>query len=141
MRRVTAPVDGRLGEVAGLRPGAVVREGEGLGAVVPSGGLRVVAEFAPSSALGRVRPGQPARMRLEGFPWTEYGQVDATVSSVGAEPRSGTVRVELAVRPDPESPIPLQHGMPGTVEIEIERVSPATLVLRTLGDLLQRREP
>ena len=29
--------------------------------------------------------------------------------------------------------IPLQHGLPGTVEVEVERVSPATLVLREVG--------
>jgi hypothetical protein len=27
----------------------------------------------------------------------------------------------------------LQHGLPGTVEVEVERISPATLVLREVG--------
>src|SRR5207302_7457091 len=44
-RRIRAPVDGRLGEVADLRIGAFVDEGQKLGAIVPSGRLRVVAEF------------------------------------------------------------------------------------------------
>ena len=140
-RRVVSPVDGRLGEVAALRVGAVVAAGEPLGAVVPSGRLRIVAEFPPSAALGRVRPGMPARVRLEGFPWTEYGQLSAEVASVGAEPRSGKVRVELEVRADPDSPIPLEHGLPGSVEVAVERVSPAMLALRTLGGLLGRRGP
>jgi multidrug resistance efflux pump len=138
-RRVVAPVDGRLGEVAGVRVGAVVAAGEPLGAVVPSGRLRVVAQFPPSAAIGRLRPGMPARVRLEGFPWTEFGQLAAEVASVGAEPRSGTVRVELELRADPDSRIPLEHGLPGSVEIAVERVSPATLALRTLGGLLSRR--
>lgn len=43
------------------------------------------AEFAPSSALGRVRPGQRARVRLAGFPWTEYGTISASVASVAAD--------------------------------------------------------
>lgn len=140
-RRVVAPVDGRLGEVAPLRVGAVVAAGAPLGAVVPSGRLRVVAEFPPSAALGRLRPGMAARVRLEGFPWTEYGQLSAEVASVGAEPRSGKVRVELEVRADPASLIPLEHGLPGSVEVAVERVSPATLTLRALGGLLSRRGP
>jgi membrane fusion protein (multidrug efflux system) len=132
-RIVRAPASGRLGQVAKLPAGSVVREGDKLGAVIPPGRLKAVAEFAPSAALGRIRAGQPARMRLEGFPWTEYGGVPATVSSVSAEPRDGRIRVELLVEPDPASPIPFQHGLPGTIEVEVEQVSPATLVLRAAG--------
>ncbi len=92
--------------------------------------------FLPPAALGRIQPGQPAQLRLEGFPWTQYGAVSATVTNVASEVRDGQVRVELAVRPDAAPLIPLQHGLPGTVEVEVDRVSPATLVLRTAGLLL-----
>jgi membrane fusion protein (multidrug efflux system) len=135
-RRIRAPVTGRIGEVADLRAGAVVDEAQRLGAIVPPGGLRVVAEFLPPAALGRIRPGQRARLRLEGFPWAQYGSLPATVSSVGSEIRDARIRVELAVHPDPASPIPMQHGLPGAVEVEVERVSPAALVLRIAGRLV-----
>jgi multidrug resistance efflux pump len=138
-RRIRAPVTGRLGEVASLRIGAVVREGDKLGAVVPPGTLKAVADFLPPAALGRIHPGQPAWLRLEGFPWTQYGAIAAMVTSVASEVRDGQVRVELAVRPNPAPPIPVQHGLPGTVEVEVDRVSPATLVLRTAGLLLATR--
>jgi membrane fusion protein (multidrug efflux system) len=137
-RRVRAPMAGRLGEVAELRIGSVVREGHRLAAVVPLGDLQVVADFPPPSALGRIRPGQPARLRLEGFPWTQYGSLGATVRRVASEVRDGRVRVELGVEPDGASPIPLQHGLPGTVEVQVERVAPVTLVLRAAGKLLAR---
>jgi HlyD family secretion protein len=129
-------VAGRLGEVAVLRTGAFLQEGDKLGAIVPLGKLRVVAEFPPPAALGRIRPGQAARLRLQGFPWTQYGSIRSTVESVAGEIRDGRVRVELGIDPDPASPIPEQHGLPGTVEVEVERVSPATLVLRAAGRLV-----
>ena len=131
-----APMAGRLGEVAKLQVGTVVREGDRLGAVVPPGMLKIVADFLPSAALGRIQPGQPAQLRLEGFPWTQYGAVSATVASVANEVRDGQVRVELAVRSDAVPSIPLQHGLPGTVEVEVDHVSPAALILRTAGLLL-----
>jgi multidrug resistance efflux pump len=137
-RRVRAPMAGQLGEVAELRIGSVVREGERLAAVVPRGELQIIADFPPPSALGRIRPGQPARLRLEGFPWTQYGSLVATVRRVASEVRDGRVRVELGVEPDGASPIPLQHGLPGTVEVQVERMAPATLVLRAAGKLLAR---
>jgi Cation efflux system protein CusB domain 1 len=95
-----------------------------------------MADFLPSAAIGRIQTGQPARLRLEAFPWTQYGAVSATVASVASEVRGGQVRVELAVRPDAVPLIPLQHGLPGTVEVEVDHVSPVTLVLRTAGLLL-----
>jgi multidrug resistance efflux pump len=138
-RYIRAPVAGRLGEVATLQVGTWVREGARLGAVIPPGTLKVMADFLPSAAIGRIQAGQPARLRLEGFPWTQYGAVSATVASVANEVRDGRVRVELAVRLNSASPIPLQHGLPGTVEVKVDRVSPAILVLRTAGQLLAVR--
>lgn len=131
-RQIRAPASGKLGEVADLQIGQIVHAGNKLGTIVPSGNLRVIAEFHPSAALGRVREGQKARLRLDGFPWTEHGEVTCQVIKVASEPRSGTIRVELSVINSPPS-IPLQHGLPGSVEIEVEKVSPATLVLRAAG--------
>lgn len=135
-RWIRAPIDGKLGEVAPLRIGAVVHEGEKLAAVIPAGKLRVVANFDPPAALGRIRPGQHARLRLEGFPWAQYGSVSATITNVASEIRDGSIRVEMALDANPGSRIPLQHGLPGSVEVEIETLSPANLVLRTAGSLL-----
>jgi multidrug resistance efflux pump len=137
-RLIRAPVSGKLGEVANLRIGSVVREGEKLAAVIPSGKLRVVANFLPPDALGRVRPGQTARMRLEGFPWAQFGSVSATVTNVASEVRDGRIRVELAVSSRSSSNIPLQHGLPGSLEVEVERISPAALVLRMVGRTLTK---
>ena len=134
-RRVIAPVSGRLGEVAVLRAGGYVEEGDKVGAIVPDGRLRVVAEFAPPAALGRIRTGQHARLRLQGFPWMQFGAIPATVASVGSEVRDGQVRVELNVD-ELKTSIPLQHGLPGTVEVQVEDVSPAVLVLRAAGQLV-----
>jgi membrane fusion protein (multidrug efflux system) len=135
-RRIRAPIAGRLGEIAYLQIGAVVREGDKVGAIVPSGGLQVMADFLPLTAPGRIQPGQPARLRLDGFPWTQYGAISAEVTNVASEVRNGRVRVELTVRPDSASLISLQHGLPGTIEVEVDHVSPATLALRTAGLLL-----
>jgi membrane fusion protein (multidrug efflux system) len=135
---VRAPVGGKLGEIADVHVGSVVHEGEKLAAVVPTGKLHIVANFNPADAAGRIRPGQFARLRLEGFPWTQFGSVPATVASVASEIRDGRIRVELAVNPGYAPHIPLQHGLPGTVEVQVERTSPASLVLRNVGRALAR---
>jgi multidrug resistance efflux pump len=132
-RRIRASVAGRLGEVAPVRPGSEVAEGQQLGVILPAGKMQIIAEFEPAAALGKIRPGQPATVRLQGFPWAQYGTISAKVSLVAAEIRDGKVRVELALDPAAHSSIPLQHGLPGSVEVAVERVSPAALLLRSAG--------
>jgi multidrug resistance efflux pump len=133
LRIIRAPVAGRIGEAAVLRPGAYLEEGQRLGAVVPAGGIVMVAQYPPAAAIGRIQPGQQARIRLQGFPWTQYGTLPGTVDRVAGEVRDGTVRVELSVHPSAASPVALQHGLPGNVEIAVERVSPAVLAFRMAG--------
>ena len=135
-RHILAPVAGRIGDVRGLQPGAFVEEGDRLAAVVPSGDLMVVADFDPAAALGRLQAGQPARLRLDRFNWTQYGAVAATVARVASEAHNGRVRVEFQVQPALLSVIPMQHGLTGSIEVKVERVAPVTLVLRAAGRLL-----
>jgi multidrug resistance efflux pump len=135
-RAVRAPVAGRLDEVLGVARGRVVREGDRLASIVPPGRLHLVAEVDAAAAVGRVRAGQAAALRLDGYPWTEFGVVDAEVTGVGSEPHDGRVRIELALRLAPGSPIPLEHGMTGQVEIRVDRAPAATLLLRAAGRAL-----
>jgi len=139
-RQIRAPADGRLGNISVLYPGSFVDEGARLGVLIPKGALRIVAEFLPPAALGRIRPGQRAWMRLEGFPWTQYGAVGATVERIADEVRDGRVRVELRVDDPAAVTFPMQHGLPGTVEVQVESVTPAVLALRTAGQMLGRPE-
>ncbi|WP_437821108.1 HlyD family secretion protein [Sorangium sp. So ce1078] len=138
LRSIRAPISGKLGEIAVLRAGSVVTKGARLGAVVPPGRLQVTADFPPDVVLGRVRPGQAARLRLAGFPWAEYGTLPLSVESVGSEVRNGKVRVELSIAGSGPPAIPMQHGLPGAVEVEVERLLPAELVLRAAGRMLER---
>ncbi len=135
-RRIRAPISGRLAECAALRPGSHISEGQQLGVILPQGKLEVVAEFQPSAALGKVRAGQPAILRLQGFPWAEYGTIPARVAKVAGEIRDGKVRVELTVNPPSRSRISFQHGLPGSVEVQVERLSPAALILQSAGDAM-----
>jgi multidrug resistance efflux pump len=132
-RRIRAPVTGRLSECAILRPGAYITAGQQLGIIVPGSTLQVVAEFPAQAALGKIHPGQNAIVKLDGFPWAQFGTLSAQVARVAGEIRDGKVRVELAVKSPDRSRIQLTHGLPGSVEVEVERISPAVLLLRSAG--------
>lgn len=139
-RTVRATTAGVLADILPLPRGSTVDVSMRVATIVPTGTLRIVARFAPQEAIGRIQPGQPARLRVDNFPWTQYGTVSATVSEVGAEPRDGTVRAELAVVG--ENPrIPLAHGLTGSVEVEVERLSPWNLLLRLAGQKMAPTPP
>ncbi|MGE0549808.1 MAG: HlyD family secretion protein [Kofleriaceae bacterium] len=138
-RRIRAPVAGRIAEHRPLQVGAYIAASEPIASIVPAGELTLIAQFPPETAIGRFRAGQPARMRLDAFPWIQYGSLTAQVLRVAAEPRDRTVRVELAIERDPSFTVPLQHGMTGAVEIVVERVSPLTLIMRSAGGLVDDR--
>ncbi|MBP9914043.1 MAG: HlyD family efflux transporter periplasmic adaptor subunit, partial [Opitutaceae bacterium] len=119
---VRAPLAGVLGEVAVLRPGSMVADGAAVATIVPDGTLQVVAEYGAAS-IGRIVAGQRARVRLDGFPWTHFGMLDAKVARGGNELRDGAIRVELTVESvtsgEQKKTMPLVHGMTGGVEIEV----------------------
>jgi multidrug resistance efflux pump len=135
-RTIRSLISGKLGEVANIKQGSVLQAGERIAAIVPKGKVRVSANFQPAAALGRIKAGQRASVRLTGFPWTEYGSIPVIVTRVATEIRDHSIRVELDVSPDLISRIPIEHGLPGSVEIEVEKISPARLVFRTAGGLL-----
>ena len=129
---IRAPVSGFVGEAESLQPGSMIAKGQRLGSIVPEGALHAVSYFTAAST-GRIQPGQPARLQLQGYPWTRFGWLEGRVTHVASEPAEGMIRVEVALQHQAGSTIPVVHGLPGSVEVEVESLSPVALVLRAAG--------
>ena len=92
---VTAPMAGTVTAIyAGA--GQAVSDEFAMASLWPTGAPLQAHLYAPSSALGFVRPGQPVRLRLQAFPYQKYGWLDGTVSQVAQAPAQAT---ELATLP------------------------------------------
>jgi multidrug resistance efflux pump len=131
-RTVRARATGTISDAIGCAPGITVTPATRLGTLLPRGEVHVVAHFEPRDVIGRATRGDKAIIRVENFPWTQFGTLAADVREVGSEPRDGLVRVELGVTSN-NPQIPATHGLTATAEIEIERLSPARLLLRMAG--------
>lgn len=80
-----APVAGTVQQLAVRTPGGVVTPAQTLMVVVPEQ-AQVTAEVAlQNKDIGFVHEGQPVHIKLETFPFTRYGTVDATVTWVSAD--------------------------------------------------------
>jgi multidrug resistance efflux pump len=135
-RKLRAPLDGVVSDVVPLPVGTAVVANQVVATVVPRTKMRWVAHFPMREAVGRIHAGQHARVRLDAFPWTAYGALQATVVAVGSEPHDQRVRVELDITHD-NGAIPLSHGMTGITDVELEEMSPFRLLLRLSGQTVQ----
>ena len=72
-------------EVARRAPGSLIREGEAVVVLVPAD-TPLTAEIALRSAdTGRLQAGDPARLKIDAFPWRRHGTLDGTLLSVSQE--------------------------------------------------------
>jgi membrane fusion protein len=92
---VRAPQDGQLSAVL-AEPGQSVAPSSALASLVPQGAVLQAQLYAPSSAVGFVKPGQAVRLRLEAFPYQKYGQLEGRVLQVSRTPLAAG---ELAAQP------------------------------------------
>ena len=115
--------------------------GQRLLTIVPRVGLAAEV-FIPNKDIGFVKPGQKARVRVDAFPFTKYGEISATVASIGAsslppDETSPLYRFPLSLDLSKSNlqfdnvSIPLRSGMSITVNLKLRDKS-----YRLLSDIL-----
>jgi membrane fusion protein len=82
---LTAPVAGEVGDVS-VQVGQRARPETSLVTIVPRGSQIEVWLYAPSRAVGFVRPGQEVRLQFDAFPYEKYGAGRGTVTAVSRVP-------------------------------------------------------
>ncbi len=81
---VRAPGAGALQGFVGLSEGAMIGAGQVVGAISPDDRL-VVETFVSPREIGLVRCGQPVRLQVDAFPYTQWGLLDALVIAIAAD--------------------------------------------------------
>lgn len=96
---IRAPQDGVVTAVL-AQPGQSVSAGAALASLLPAGAKLQAQLFAPSSAVGFVRPAQAVQLRYQAFPYQKFGHHAGQVVQVSRTPLQAA---ELAPLPLPES--------------------------------------
>ncbi|HEV7914865.1 MAG TPA: HlyD family efflux transporter periplasmic adaptor subunit, partial [Albitalea sp.] len=96
---IRAPEDGVVTAVLAEK-GHSVAPGSALASLLPADAKLQAQLFAPSSAVGFVRPSQPVQLRYQAFPYQKFGHHAGQVLQVSRTPLQAT---ELAGLPLPES--------------------------------------
>lgn len=81
---VRAPVDGTAIGFLGLHPGQFVPAEQRLGEISPGGGLQADVYIGPRD-IGFVRTGQPVKLQVDAFPYTEWGMLRGRVRDISQD--------------------------------------------------------
>ena len=95
---VRAPQDGTVSAVL-AEAGQAVSPASALASLVPAGATLQAHLYAPSSAIGFVRPDQEVRLRLAAFPYQKFGHLPGRVTQVSRTPLAGNELAALALAP------------------------------------------
>jgi membrane fusion protein len=135
---VTAPQDGQvtaivaeLGQAVGVQP---------LATLLPADAPLEAHLFAPSRAVGFVRPGQPVRVRYAAYPYQKFGQYDGRVTHVArAALAPGELAPPLAppVQGEPLYRITVRLAQPHVMAYG--QAQPLTAGMQLEADVLQDR--
>ncbi|MBA1347937.1 MULTISPECIES: HlyD family type I secretion periplasmic adaptor subunit [Rhizobium] len=82
---VRSPIDGVVQASAISTEGQVVTAGEEVLRVVPAGATLELEVYVPNRDIGFVHVGQPAVVKLDAFPFTQYGTVPATITKIATD--------------------------------------------------------
>jgi hemolysin D len=85
LQQLRAPVDGTVQQLVVHTVGGVVQPAQTLMVIVPSGSEVEVEAMVLNKDIGFVREGQPVRVKFEAFPFTDYGWIDGTVTTISRD--------------------------------------------------------
>lgn len=125
--RLSSPVDGTVQQLAVHTVGGVVTPAQPLMVVVPHDNKMEVEAMLPNKDIGFVHPGQEAQVKVDTFPFTKYGTIEAKVDHVSDDAiqdenlglvYSMRVRLDRQTIPVNGHDVKLSPGMEVSVEVK-----------------------
>ena len=149
---VIAPMDGIVSLQGYWSKGQHVTVGSALASIVPEKETEVIGRMeVPSAGFGKVETGQTVNVKLNGFPYMEYGVLKGTIRSISSVPASvqtatGTTiayTVEVVfpegMRTTYEKELPMIQQMDGTGEIITEDMRLIEQFIQPIVSLFKNR--
>ena len=143
---VKAPISGTVFDLTPDNDRYVTTTAEPLMKIVPSGQLGGEVNVS-NQDIGFIRPGKLVKVRVNSFPYTEYGEIDGKINRIGADalPPTELIRsyhfpVDLSLERSTletrdGTTIPLQAGMTITTNLKLRD----RRLIELLGDLFNDR--
>ena len=142
-QNVVAPASGIIFNLKSQESG-VLQAGETILSIIPQGRLKAKV-YVTNKDIGFVKLNQPAKVRVDAFPFTRYGELIGTVDQIGAdalEPdaTNSLYRYPVTLKLDDDNlyskgvKIPLRTGMAITVNLKLREKRLISLLSDMLVD-------
>ncbi len=139
-----APVDGIVSSLNIRNVGEVVQQGQTVAEVAPKTAPLVLSASLPNSEAGFIKPGMPVQVKLDAFPYQDFGIVSGKVTSISPdakqdEKQGAVYKVEVALDRNyitaNQQTIQFKAGQTATADIIIRRRRIADVLLDPLKQL------
>jgi multidrug resistance efflux pump len=126
---LTAPIAGEVALTNAWSEQQFVKAAAEVLTVVPrqDAGPVVAKALLPGTGAGKVTTGMPVNIRLEGYPYREFGVLNGTVSRIGPVPAGGGYEIEIALPgnliTNYGQTVPFRQEMQGTARIVTKKRS------------------
>ncbi|HLO84854.1 MAG TPA: HlyD family efflux transporter periplasmic adaptor subunit [Nostocaceae cyanobacterium] len=84
-RVVRSPIDGTIFELPIKKPGAVVQQGQTLAQIAPKNASLILKARMPSQNSGFIKVGMPVKIKLDAYPFQEYGIMQGRVTWISPD--------------------------------------------------------
>ena len=81
---IASPISGTVFDLKPDSPKYLAQQAESLVKIVPTGSLSGEVNIS-NRDIGFISSGQPVKVRIDSFPYTEYGEISGSISRVGAD--------------------------------------------------------
>ena len=124
--QITTPISGKVSLSNIWSPNQYVRQGEEVMTIVPTSGAGniIVKAKLPTEKSGKVKVGQRVNIKLNGFPYQEFGILKAAVKQISLVPEGSVYNIDLvltnSLMTTYNKEIIFQQEMKGTADIITE---------------------
>ena len=141
---INAPFGGTITTLGVRSPGAVLEAGQTIASIAPANAPLVVEAQVANKDIAFVEPGLPVKLKLDAFPFQDYGTIEGTVSAVAPDAQTDKDAgsfYKVTITPQQTSinahgkPIALRAGLALTAEIITERKSILSLLFEPFRKL------
>jgi multidrug efflux pump subunit AcrA (membrane-fusion protein) len=141
---ITAPGTGVITRLNVTAPGTVIQPGVQIAAIAPAGARLIAEAQLPNKDLAFVRTGRTAQLKIDAFPFQEYGGVTGKVIAVAPDAQLDdkigsfykvTIELSQSTVIAKGERIPLRPGLTLTAEIITERKSILAIILEPIRKL------
>ena len=124
---IISPIDGRVSFNKVWFENQSVSAGDLIVTIIPKNEMRIIGKAdIPSTGIGKVKPGQTVNIKLDNYPYMEFGMLKAKVKNISLVPITTeqgifyTAEIELndsILTTNYNKSIPFSQNMAGTAEI------------------------